>query len=95
MWDNVFAKTNDFNAKLYEINRKIQAFKDATKSGNNPYIAVIKEFYPAVESRFLEDASLFASQFMRLATNNLFTVHSADSLANVWHIYLMRKAFEI
>lgn len=85
-----------FDDKLFDINKKIQTFKDALKDGKNPYTAMLEKHFPAANERFLEEAKIFASQFIKLADNNMFTGHYSDiDLANRWHIYLMSVAFDI
>ena len=85
-----------FDQKLFEINRKIQKFKDELKAGNNPYTGWLESFYPIAGERFLEDAEIFASQLWRLMDNSMFSgLFDEKDLVNRWHIYLMKKSFEI
>ena len=70
-WANIFDDYNTFDKKLDAINDKIQEFKDAIQRGENPFLAVIHEFFPSAEVRFLYNAKQFMKQVMRLITVNL------------------------
>ncbi len=85
-----------FDEKLFSLNEKIQTFRDSLKEGGNPYEGWLDVHYPIASDRFLEDAVIFSSQFIRLMDNSLFTgLYAIKDLVNRWHIYLMRKSFEI
>jgi len=85
-----------FDKKIFAINRKIQTFRDELKAGNNPYKGWLEEFHPIAEERFFEDAEVFAGQLWRLMDSSLFSgLYNDKDLVNRWHVYLMRKSFEI
>jgi hypothetical protein len=94
-WANIFTKFNTFDEKLNAINKKIQEFKDAVQRGENPYLAVIHEFFPSAEVRFLYNAEQFMKQVMRLVTDDSFTEHSIEDLAFHWQMYWAQKIFDI
>ena len=97
LWNDVFTESS-FQDKLDGINDKIKTFRDALKDGKNPYIELLKASYPSVEDRFLEDAQTFATAFCRLGIDRLFPTterHSAGELAYIWHIYMMKTAFNL
>ncbi len=98
-WEVVFAYTTDgkcFDERLFDMNSKILTFKDELKKGNNPFEGVLEAHFPSVVERFLENAKIFSNQFWRLIDGSLFTgPHTEKDLVYRWHIYLMRKAFEI
>jgi len=97
-WELVFGKIGfgGFDEKLFFLNEKIQTFKDSLKKGGNPYEDWLDVHHPIASDRFLEDAMIFSSQLIRLMDNSLFTgLYSSKDLVNRWHIYLMRKTFEI
>ncbi len=85
-----------FDEKLFDINEKIQKFRDDLKAGYNPYEGFLEEFHPIAEERFFEDAKVFAGQLWRLMDNNMFSgLYNERDLVNRWHIYLMKRSFEI
>lgn len=97
LWNEVFTEST-FQDKLKRINDKIQTFRDALKDGKNPYLELLKAVYPSVEGRFLVGAITFTTAFCRLGTEGLFPTgegHSAGELAYIWHIYMMRVAFDL
>lgn len=97
LWNDVFTEKS-FQDKLRDINDKIQIFRDALKYGKNPYIELLKASCPSAETRFLEKAITFTNAFCRLGTEGLFPTgggHNAGELAYIWHIYLMRQAFDL
>ena len=97
LWNDVFTEST-FEDKLNKINDRIQTFRDAIKNGRNPYLEILKGFYPSVEERFLENALTFATAFSRLGVERLTPTergHSAGELAYIWHIYLMKQAFNL
>ena len=97
LWNNVFTDKT-FNNKLSDINKKIDIFRKALKDGRNPYLELLKRIYPSAEERFLEHAITFATAFNRLGVERLTPTergHSADELAYIWHIYLMKQAFDL
>lgn len=99
-WEVVFgySKTDGkgFDERIFDLNFKLQTFRDEMKKGNNPYSGLIEKHFPSVEERFLENAELFAKQFIRLIDNNLFTgLYTDKDLAYRWHIYLLKNIFKI
>lgn len=92
LWDEVFTKI-PFQEKLDIINSKITRFRKALKESKNPYMEFLKD-YPSVESRFLDDAITFAKAFCRLGAERIVD-RGAGELAYIWHIYLMRQAFDL
>ncbi len=85
-----------FDDKLFFLNEKIQTFRDSLKKGGNPYKDWLETHHPIAEERFLENAIIFSSQLIRLMDNSLFTgLYSNKDLINRWHIYLMKRSFEI
>jgi hypothetical protein len=94
-WANIFNRYHSFDKKLEAINSKIQEFKDALERGENPFLAVIHEFFPSAEERFLYNAEQFMKQVMRLITDDLFTEHSTEDLVFHWQLYLAQKIFGI
>lgn len=85
-----------FDVNLFDINKKIQTFKNALKNRNNPYIAMLEKHFPIISERFLENAKTSASQFIKLTDSNIFSGRYSDQdLANRWHSYLMSIAFDI
>jgi hypothetical protein len=97
IWENCFiGGVSDVHSKLYDINHKIQTFRNALKDGKNPFEVLIKEYYESVEERFLNDAKVFTDQLIRLMDNNLFAGQYTDKdLVHQWHVYLMIAGFEI
>lgn len=94
LWNDVFTKKS-FQDKLDTINCKITRFREASDEGKNPYVTVLSDFHPAAESRFLEKASKFADRFWMLGSEYSFSDHSADELARIWQVYLMKTAFNL
>jgi hypothetical protein len=95
IWANILTDHYSFDEKLNYINNKIQKFKDAAQSGENPFIALIKEFFPSAEERFFDLAKIFMEQFERVIIDDLFTEHSAEDLAHRWQIYMAQRIFNI
>lgn len=78
------------------MNNKITHFREAINKGKNPYIeGLSSNYYPAAESRFLDKAKTFANRFWILGSEYSFSDHSADELAYIWQIYLMKVAFDL
>lgn len=94
LWNNVFTRES-FQDKLTTINNKITCFREALSKGENPHVAVLSDFSPAAESRFLEKASKFADRFWMLGSEHKFSGHKADELARIWQVYLMKKTFNL
>lgn len=94
LWNDVFT-AKAFQDKLTLINKKITRYREAIYEGINPDIAVLRDFHPAVESRFLERASKFADRFWMLGSEHSFSSHSAYELARIWQVYLMKVAFDL
>ena len=94
LWNDVFTKKS-FQYKLTMINKKITSYREARDEGKNPHVEWLSGFYPAAESRFLEKASKFTDRFWMLGSENSFSDHSADELARIWQVYLMKVAFDL
>jgi hypothetical protein len=97
VWDTFYGNLlsyDQFDDKLFTINAKIQAYKDALKNRENPHLALLEVFYPKASERFLDLAKSFSILLMNLIDNNLFTgTHSHTDLITPWHINLMRIVF--
>ena len=94
LWNDVFTERS-FQDKLTVINNKITRYREAIDEGINPNIAVLSDFHPAAESRFLKKASKFADRFWMLGSKYSFSGHSPKELARIWQVYLMKVAFDL
>ncbi len=92
IWDLLFLG-GQFDLKLFNLNERIQFFKDA-EAGGSPYLAVINNLYPIASERFLELAESFATLLMNLHDNRLFTgPHDIFDILSPDQIILLRLIF--
>lgn len=95
LWNDVFTRES-FRDKLRTMNDKVTLFREARDQGDNPYLAVLTDFQPAAEFRFLQRATKFTNQFWQFGSSGYSNLgHSAGELALIWQVYLMRVAFEL
>ncbi|MFX1572099.1 MAG: hypothetical protein ACFFB0_05080 [Promethearchaeota archaeon] len=82
------------------INDKVKIFRDANKEGRDPYIELLTALYPSTKERLQEKAITCTTAFCRLSTEGVFAGRSggepsAGELAYIWHIYLIKAAFDL
>ncbi|HEC37110.1 hypothetical protein LCGC14_1518540 [marine sediment metagenome] len=93
MWNTLYGLNFNFDATLFELNRKIQVFKDSM-AGGTPYITYLNAELPIFSGAYLNLAESMATLLLNLHDNNLFTgPHSIFDMLSPDQITLLRLIF--
>jgi len=92
IWELLFG--GQFEYKLFELNKKIQDFKNA-EAGGTPHLTFLNTLFPIASERYLELAESMTTLLMNLHDNQLFTDHNIFDLLNPSQITLLRLIFNL
>jgi len=94
LWNDKFSDMS-FTEKLGYMNNKVTTIREAISNGRNPYIAYLNEHSFSAKERYYDIAKEFASRFWQLGSERLFENHNGGHLGRIWHISLMKQAFDL
>lgn len=94
LWNNKFTDMS-FIEKLSAINSKITTIRNVIAEGRKPYEAYMVENCFSAKERYFDLAKEFSSRFWRLGTDRLFQNYKGGHLGRIWHISLMKEAFDL